>query len=114
MARLIHCDCCYVSVRDEEVWTYEIQPFMLPAEGGMREYEDDGQWAICNDCHAAIQQNDWEALLGRSMASDPLVGKVPAMKRWKERILNAFRYAERVRPPYQGPPPPLVFDGQHR
>ena len=114
MAILIHCDFCYVQIRDELVWTYDIVPFSFPPQDGTRGYDDDGHWGACEDCHRLIEADDWAAIMKRSIAGDPTAGRIPAALRWKERLFEYFRSAVRIRPPYQGPPTIEPIDGQHR
>lgn len=111
--KVVHCDFCYTAFKDEDTWTYEIEPFSLSASHGMRPYQDDGHWAICDTCHGYIQAKDKDGLLAYSVACDPAASKVPAMVEWKRRLIRAFFAARWLGPPYKGPVLGLI-DGQHR
>ncbi|HET7110247.1 MAG TPA: hypothetical protein VFI41_05210 [Gemmatimonadales bacterium] len=108
MARrqVIKCDICYVRMPPDMVWTYEIVPFSMRGEPGQRDYQDDGAWALCPDCHQAVQAQRFEDVFARSFAIDPPTNA--AEERWKRRIIGLFLLAADEtkirRPPYRGLP----------
>lgn len=65
----MHCDFCFAEVdtASEDVYVWYCEPFTLE-ESNTTDYQDDGQWAACRDCHLLLFTGRNTELVGRIRA----------------------------------------------
>lgn len=56
------CDVC---LERNPAWDYHTNMFILPEDGDLPMYVDDGEWGICDGCHALLQAKDVDGLVDR-------------------------------------------------
>lgn len=56
------CDFC---LSPEYRWRYFTSNFMLPADGTMPEYIDDGEWTACDECMLNVTYHEIEPIMER-------------------------------------------------
>jgi hypothetical protein len=57
------CDVC---LERDPAWDYHTNMFVCPEDGDLPMYVDDGEWGICDGCHALLQAKDIEGLMDRA------------------------------------------------